>query len=384
MNLCKKNLCSGCTACAASCPSSAISMVFDDKGFIVPQINYDKCTTCGLCERTVYCLQHLSEKCKNNLVHTEWFAIKLKNDTQRMISQSGGLFYALAQEIINKGGIVYGCAYDDDNTVKHVRVENHNELLRLCGSKYVESNIGTTFRKIEMDLKNDKYVLFSGTPCQVAGIQAFLKTKKIESDKFYSCDFICHGVPSQGVYLKFINFYEKKYRSKIIEINLRDKNISGWRNPKASFRFDDNKKLIDNVYVDLYYSNLALRTSCEQCKYTTINRVSDITMADCWGIEKIYPDLWNDDKGISLAIIQSFKGKKLFEEAQHILDVVRLEEKALVQPQMFKSSEVPRQKDRFWVDYKRIKFDKLMKKYTIYGGNLFRLKRKILKKLRLW
>ena len=246
--------------------------------------------------------------------------------------------------------------------------------------------MGNCIYGIESDLKNNKKVLFSGTPCQCAGVIEFAISKKLNIDNLYTCDFICHGVPSPRIYRDYLKFKEDKLGKKIAMVNLRDKSAGGWRKHVDSITYSDGSTEVETTYVDLFYSNLALRESCETCKYTNINRPSDITVADCWGIEKIDPNLWNDNKGISMILIQTNKGKQLLEEVleKGLFDVKSFKIGDLIQPQMTHSSKVPYQKSNFWKDYGNISYENLLKKYTEYGGITFKIKRKILKMIGKW
>ena len=384
MKLCDRKHCSGCKACISVCPVNAINMQLDERGFLYPRINEEQCIKCGLCDRLIDTLSlHLkSHEHVNEPIIA--YAVKNKNEEKREKSQSGGLFCALAENIINQNGVVYGAGYGEDFSVQHMRISKISNLYKLNGSKYVQSNLNNCLENIIADLKNNMKVLFSGTPCQVAGIESLLKVKKIDCTNFYSCDFICHGVPSPLVYRDFLNFISKKYNSNIIKVNLRDKNEGGWHNHVETIEFKNSKKHTGKIYVNLFYSNLCLRESCENCLYTHINRPADITMADCWGIEKKYPELWNDNKGISLALIQTSKGEKFFDSIKNSLDKVELMKDVYMQPQLMHPSFVPVQKNNFWKFYKRNDFEKSLRKYTEYGGIKFKIKRKILKMLKKW
>lgn len=386
MNLCQYKECTGCTACSAICPVKAISIICDERGFARPLINEKKCIQCGQCEKLVTNLQNHMKTQVYMKKPIECFAVKLKNEKNRMSSQSGGAFYGIAKLFLINKGIVYGCSYDSQLVVKHIRVDKIEELHYLQGSKYVQSEMGNCIYSIESDLKNNKKVLFSGTPCQCAGVIEFAISKKLNIDNLYTCDFICHGVPSPRIYRDYLKFKEDKLGKKIAMVNLRDKSAGGWRKHVDSITYSDGSTEVETTYVDLFYSNLALRESCETCKYTNINRPSDITVADCWGIEKIDPNLWNDNKGISMILIQTNKGKQLLEEVleKDLFDVKSFKIGDLIQPQMTHSSKVPYQKSNFWKDYGNISYENLLKKYTEYGGITFKIKRKILKMIGKW
>lgn len=379
--LCDKNTCTGCGGCVSICPKNAISLSQEDNGFLYPKINEEKCINCGMCEKFTTILKN---KKTNNTNEKKAYACKQKNDKLRMQSQSGGLFATLANYILDENGVVYGCAYSDNFKVEHIKIEKKKDLIKLKGSKYVQSYITHCFKSIIDDLKSDRIVLFSGTPCQVDAIIKYAKIKNISTDNLYSCDLICHGVPSPKVYEDYLRFMEEKYNSKIKNINLRDKKNGGWHNHVDSIEFENGEKYCGKIYVDLFYSNLTLRKSCETCNYTNLERVSDITIADCWGIEKIYPNLWNDNKGISLAIIQTEKGLKLFDKISKELDIQELKIEDCMQPQLSHPTKKPYKKEKFWKDYNKNNFEYILKKYTPYGGIKFKIKRKILKVINKW
>lgn len=382
IGLCTHEDCTGCTACQTVCPVNAIEMREDACGFLYPEIDAEKCVQCGACAAVVQKLANHMQEDEHHESPIQYYAVKLKDDTQRMNSQSGGLFYAMAESVIQRNGVVYGCAYVEDFHVAHIRVETVTELQRLRGSKYVQSDMGDCFSLVAKDLQNNKYVLFSGTPCQCAGIEAYLQQKKINTDCFFSCDVICHGVPSPGAFGKYLAFMEQKFGAKAEYVNLRDKKAVDWHAHLEKLRFMNGKTYTGDIWTECFYSGLMLRQSCENCRYTNLNRPSDITIGDCWGIEKEYPDLWNDEKGISVAIIQTFKGLNLFRMAEEKIDTQALV--SYTQPQLCHSSPVPKQKQRFWTDYQKLDFEELLKKYTSYGGLKLKLKRKFLRLVGRW
>lgn len=386
MKLCDITKCTGCSACVNVCPKKAITLQYNERGFLYPIIDNQKCINCGLC--TKLCKQlntHMNSK-EHKEAFYKAYAVKIKNDANRMKSQSGGLFTALAETILKNKGIVYGAGFDNHHHVKHIRIDDIKKLDKLKGSKYVQSDINNSFEHILNDLRKGKKVLFSGTPCQVAGIESLLDFKKINKDNFYSCDLICHGVPSPKVYEKYISLLENDNKSVIKYFIFRDKSINGWKNHVESYIFQSkpDSKIVSRTYGDLFYSNLTLRKSCERCKYATRNRPGDITMADCWGIEKINPNLWNDNKGISVCLIQTKHGEKLFKQTKSKVDVFEIDSSEYTQHNLNHSSNTPYRKEKFWKDYQNISFKKLMKKYTIYGGITFKLKRKIFRLLKKW
>lgn len=384
MKLCSKDECTGCTICSCVCPFGAIEMKENERGFKYPIINEAKCKKCGLCDKVTSNLNSWLENSEHTKKYARIYAVKNKDENKRKESQSGGFFYSLAEVIIESGGVVYGAAYNDNLDVEHIKASDIETLNKIRGSKYVQSDLKNCMSEVIEDLNNNKKVLFSGTPCQIAAIETLVDFKKINKDNLFTCDIICHGVPSPKIYRSFLEFLEKKYNSNAIDVNLRNKKISGWHNYVETVKFANGKTYKGKIYADLFFSNLCLRRSCEQCKYTKENRPGDITCADCWGIEKIKPNLWNDDNGISLVLIQTNKGNVIFNSVQKKLDVVGLNDEEYNQPQLNHSTNTPKLKRKFWNDYSKKDFEKVLKKYTIYGGNKFKLKRKVLKKLKKW
>lgn len=379
MELCKKNDCTGCLSCYSVCKFNAIELIKNEKGFIYPTIDKEKCVNCGLCQKVVDSLNNDTDRRKT----IEAYGVVSLDESIRSKSQSGGLAYLLSKKIIEKKGIVYGAAYTENFKVEHIRVETLDELDKLRGSKYVQSDLEKCLKLLIKDLKEGKIVLFIGTPCQISGIKSIVKVMGL-SKNFYSVDFICHGVPSPKILEDYLFFIEKKYKKFIKKINLRNKKVGGWHNHLETIEFEDNNVLQNDLYKELFYSNLALRESCENCKYTKKDRTGDITIGDYWGVEKFHPEFYNDNKGISLALIQTLKGRNLFESLLSEIDFIKLKEDEYLQPQLLKSSKTPYQKNNFWKDYNNKSFEKILKKYTPYGGVLFKIKRKILNFLGKW
>ena len=248
---------------------------------------------------------------KERTNNTQSYACLNKNEKIRRKSSSGGLFTLLAEKIIDEGGIVFGASFTDDFELVHSFVENKEELAKFRGSKYLQSKIGDSFKQVKEFLKEGRNVLFSGTPCQIAGLLAYLDK---DYENLICVDLICYGVPSFKVFKLYKEEMEKEYNSKVNKIAFRHKKY-GWELFSLYLSFENGKEYIKDVTKDPYLKgfveNLYLRPSCYDCKFRTLNRLRDITIADCWGIENIDPQL-NDDKGLSLALTNSNKGKKLF------------------------------------------------------------------------
>lgn len=299
--------CCGCGLCEAVCPKKCIKMQKDKEGFSYPEINNDICISCGIC------INECRNKSKNEkLSKPSAFLGYNREEQTRLKSSSGGLFYPLAKKVIAKSGCVYGAAFDEKNMVKHIRVEKLEELPRLMTSKYVQSEINVEmFSQLKKDLMAQKTVLFSGTPCQVAAIRRFTDKNQI-GQNLYLVDFICHGVPSPEVWKSYLDYVKNKYSSHISSVNFRDKKY-GWHN--FMLRIDLRSKCLYeshqiNPFMQSFLSDKNIRPSCYYCKNKKSDYFSDLTLGDAWKIEKENLD-WADDKGTSLFISRSHKGKDL-------------------------------------------------------------------------
>ena len=338
-NLADKNQCTGCTACANICPKSCIEMKEDDEGFAQPVIDNSKCISCLACERVCPILNNHTHKDEE----TKAYAALSKNDETRLESSSGGIFSELAELILQANGIVYGAKYDNDFKVIHTGIEDIESLKELRGAKYSQSDLSTIFQTVKKQLNNGRQVLFSGTPCQIGGLKAFLKK---DYDNLYCIDFVCHGVPSPLVWKKYI-----EYRSQVDAdnqvpeyINLRNKE-SGWSHYSYQVEFaysKSNHYLCQNdkdLYMSLFVNNYILRRSCSNCYYKGYSRESDITLGDFWGIWDILPSM-DDNKGTSVVFTHSNKGEKLLNSAAIHLqsNPVTLDQATMMNPSLLKSS----------------------------------------------
>ena len=307
--------CSGCTACSQACPKQCITMQNDDEGFVYPVINEEICIECGRCKVVCPVLHHDEGKTPQKVL-----AEKNTNEDVRSTSSSGGVFYELARRFIEDGGVVYGCALDENMVARHVRVENMDKLNALRSSKYVQSDMGQTMREIREILLSGRKVLFSGTPCQAAGVRNFLG-KNYEN--LFVVDVLCHGVPSPKLFADYLDYLSGQYGGgKPISVNLRNKQ-RGWKRLYMEVRFDNGKRHYVysgyDRYEGMFLNNLSLRPSCYECKFTTTERYGDITLGDFWGIGKKYPQ-WDDDKGISVVMLNTEKGIAEYEQVANLFD----------------------------------------------------------------
>lgn len=359
--ICDFDICSGCSSCAAGCPFGAITMQKDREGFLSPVIDSIKCRHCGKCISICPVLNKPKDDSKQPVA----YAAQAHDDKLRKDSSSGGVFTLLAERIIEKGGVVYGCAYDDSITIQHIRCESKEELGRLRGSKYVQSNVRNTFLQARDDLDNGKIVYYSGTPCQVSGLLAFLGR---QYDNLFTQDIICHGVPSPSLWEKYVSYRESQSGAKARRVSFRNKK-NGWRSYFLQFDFYNGEQYNGNVrtepWMNLFLSGLSCRRSCSLCSFRNIHRQSDVTLADFWGVRHVMQE-WDDDKGTSLVLIHSDKGLQLWNQITdfaevrlvNIMDVYRYSS-----PYIKSDAENPLRK-AFVKDAQKMPIDQIIKKYT--------------------
>ena len=313
INIEEKNRCSGCHACASVCPKTCIAMVEDEEGFLYPKIDELLCIHCGLCENScpIICPTPI-EKSESDILT---YAAYTKDNVLRMQSSSGGIFSEIASYVIENGGVVFGAAFDEAFGVRHIAVDSVADLEMLRGSKYVQSTIGEAYQKAEKLLNKGRLVLFTGTPCQIGGLCGYLKKNY---DNLITQDIICHGAPSPMVWKKYITFSEKINKTKLDTVSFRDKSF-GWKAycVKLAFFNQGEKKyrITDDLFMRAFLSDLCLRPSCYHCHFKGDNRMSDFTLGDFWGIEKVLPEM-DDDKGTSLVMVNSIKAAKIWKKIQ--------------------------------------------------------------------
>ncbi len=308
--------CVGCAACALICPTHSITMKEDKEGFLQPKIDKRTCVKCHKCEKTC---PILNKETAQSGVETKAYAIINKDETIRAKSSSGGVFHTLAKWVIEHGGVVFGAKYDERWEVVHDYAETMEGVGAFMGSKYVQSRIGETYKQAKAFLENGSWVLFSGTPCQLGGLRAFLGK---EYDRLIQVDLVCHGVPSPAVWRGYLNDHVTE--GEIVSVNFRDKN-NGWLR-RQSITTTTTTALIreqwnDNPFFRGFLRNVYLRKSCYDCKYRTYHRNSDITLGDYWGVDELCPVMF-DDKGTSIVFVHSDKGRQLIAEANNELRII--------------------------------------------------------------
>ena len=313
-----KKDCCGCTACLSVCPKQCISMERDEEGFLYPAIDRGQCINCGLCEK-VCPMSHPIYENETQAV----YATYVKDVKQRTQSTSGGIFYAIARWVIGQGGIVYGAAFDEDFKLRHVGVESLEELQKLRGSKYLQSDLGHIFCDVRKHLKENRWVYFVGVGCQVAGLYSFLRRKY---DTLITSDLVCHGVPSQLMFDWHLNFLREKEKGKITSYFFRD--YKGWGGCETYTYVsyfsgkEETRRLYGyslSPYLYSFMYGYTHRYSCYGCRFAKIPRQGDITLADYWGVADYFSDL-DYTKGVSLVLINNVKGAKVWDAIKNQLE----------------------------------------------------------------
>ena len=307
INVQNRSDCCGCSACASICAHDAISMEADAMGFKYPVVDVSKCVDCGLCEKV--CAFNENYDKSHNLAEPLAYGVRHKDMKEVLTSRSGAAFIAISDWILENGGVIYGAGFTDHFRVAHKRATTKEERNEFKGSKYVQSDMNDVFKQVKSDLKAGLKVLFSGTPCQVAGLASFVGKKF--RDNLYLVDIVCHGVPAPNIWRDYLAYVEKKYNDTAIAVDFRDKTELGWNEHMESMTFKEHK-VYKHSYAYLYCSNLISRPSCGKCHYTNLKRPSDITLADFWGWEKLGITINNDDKGFSLILCNTNKGHQLY------------------------------------------------------------------------
>lgn len=351
-----KTDCCGCTACASVCTHDAITMKPDIMGFLYPVVNKSKCVDCGLCEKVCAFNDHYDTTL--NLPKPDAYAARHKDMREVETSRSGAAFIAISDYVLENDGVVYGAGYADHFRVVHKRAVTKEERDEFKGSKYVQSDMRGIFRQVKKDLKEGLTVLFSGTPCQTAGLNSCIGKKLRE--QLILVDIVCHGVPGPNLWRDYIAYLEKKQGDKICLVNFRDKQMYGWAAHHETFKFINTGKM---SFTYLFYQHIMFRPSCGKCHFANTKRPSDITIADYWGWEKTNPDINKDDKGVSLILVNTEKGREIFDVVKDRMTIIPANLENCIQPNLQHPTIFDPKWKSFEKDYECKGFEYVMKKY---------------------
>lgn len=373
--------CCGCTACESICPHGAITMKPDGMGFLYPSVDSSRCVDCGLCEKVCGFNRRIaSEGAESN---QQFYAIRHRDLDEIRRSRSGAAFPAVSDLIIRDGGVVYGAAFDSDFNVVHRRAATLEERDCFRGSKYVQSDMRGVFRQVRKDLSDGLTVLFSGTPCQVDGLRNYIGKRL--SEKLYLADIVCHGVPAPAVWKGYLEHLEKKEGDKMTSADFRDKEKFGWSVMSECFTFSGGKKIYSDSFSCLFIKDLISRPACSVCPYADTRRPGDITFGDFWGWEHAVPGFNADDRGVSLVITSTEKGRRLLDAAKDRLEMIPVAKEQCLQPALCRPFPAEKESRRVEEDFKARGYDYISRKYGNTGWR-YRLRtfaRAVSRKLRL-
>lgn len=310
MSIVEENKCTGCHTCKNICPKNCIEMV-SKNGFLYPVIDESVCIKCGLCEK--FCPERNPKLLEIKKKVPDAYGAYSKDSEILLQSSSGGIFSVLADFVLSQNGVVFGAGFDNENKVIHMSVDKKEDLHKLRQSKYVQSEIGDTFKEAKVLLENGIVVLFTGTPCQIVGLNKFLNK---EYDNLLTQDIICHGAPSPEKFKAYISLKEQEQGASLKTVSFRNKDRNRWKGD-VLMSFDNDivyrKSFPRDAFVKKMIRNKEMRPSCYNCNYRGVNRHSDITLADFWGVQFVQPSMYNK-LGTSLVIIHSEKGARVFNE----------------------------------------------------------------------
>lgn len=367
INIIDKAKCVGCGACAQICKLQAIDMVSDSEGFLYPNINKESCVECGVCERVCPVDKDNSINEKETFSGVAYAAI-YGDDFVRKNSSSGGAFFVLAMYVLRNGGVVVGASFNKDCTVvSHRMIESVEDLNCLMRSKYVQSDTSDIFKKVKMKLQAGRQCLFSGTPCQVEALKKYLGMYNTEN--LLSVDIFCHGVPSPGVWKKYIEEEILVRKTNIVDVNFRNKD-AGWKKGSISLFYEDGifetRLHNDDPYMVAFKNNSILRPSCHNCSFKQLNHKADITLGDLWGCD-VFDESLFDNKGTSVIIVHTLKGKKVIEEVSEqfrLLKKVNIENVVEYNKAFIQSEPIHPKRNQYFFNLSKYPVSTLSKKYA--------------------
>lgn len=364
----QKSQCYGCTACKNICPRDAIGMQQDEEGFEYPNIDSAKCVDCKLCVKV----------CPYHSAHSEveefeqmYYAVQHLDKNIVSESSSGGMFSALAEEVVKANGVVYGATFDEAFEVKHDRAVTREQYHSFVGSKYIQSSMGEIMSNIVADLTEERIVMFTGTPCQVAGVREFVLHKRKTLQGLLLCDFVCHGAASPVVWRDYVQYLNDKHKEGVTFYHFRGKK-DGWHQWKPILRIGNQdisaEYVKKNSFLLIYQTCYINRPSCYSCQFTSYNRVADMTLGDFWNIGSVCPDM-DDNTGTSQVIVNTAIGKEWFERCKDKIRYHQCGKQDVWQPHLEYPTNVSAQKrSDFWKNYTIESFEYVLKKYG--SGNV--------------
>lgn len=355
--------CCGCTSCVASCHKNAITMVTDEEGFLYPKVNPQKCNNCGFCESACPIIFRNKHAVQTNTIR-EIYAVRHKDNDKLKKSSSGGAFSALADYVIKQDGCVVGVGYTEDMKVVHSIANTIEGYYQFRGSKYVQSDMSGVFQQIKEILQANRLVLFTGTPCQVEGLKLYLRK---EYDNLITVDLICHGVASPLIFRNHIEYLNSYYNDQVVGLSMRDKEDHGWDQIYAcKYSFKSGKSITNpkglTKWSQMYFSNLINRPSCHECRFTNLNRAGDITIADFLDLQNMRKDIMSKE-GTSLMLVNSEKGKEVYEKNKEVFHVWPSNLTEAMQPCLKSPVRMPLKRDAFWDYFYTNGYNKTYDKY---------------------
>lgn len=342
--------CFGCFLCETVCPQKCIQKTKNANGFYFPDVTEECCIHCGKCVSVCPSKQQWGSK------PLEFVGARYKNSDVLKNSTSGGVFTAITDWILSNNGVIFGATYDDQYTVVHTCASNYESRDKMRGAKYVKSETLGIFAQVEQAISQGRLVLFSGTPCQIAAIRSFCMLRKLSLEQIFTIDLICHGTPSPEIFSDYLRILQKKY-GKIVSYTFRDKEV-GWHGQNVTAKFESGKKVnkgLVTYFSTLYFRSYITMEYCHSCKYASLFRVGDITLGDFWGVEKYYPQ-YSDNQGVSLVMINSERGKLLFDAIKENLDYWQTTEHECLQQNLIAPSEPNKHKKTFYKFYRLLGF----------------------------